>query len=227
MSNDILLERRLDPAVVELRLNRPQKKNALSIALRDQISDTLDRLADDESVSVVVFAAQGDTFSSGFDLGEFAMAAENPDFAAQLWASSDRYHHRVLSFPVATVAAVNGAALAGGFDLATMCDIRIAARSARFARPEGSFGPLMYGPLHDLVGSAIARDLSLTRRSVDAVEALSLHLVSRVVDDDALDDEARAVAIAVAETPRDLLLRHKATMLEATGTDAEADTLEI
>ncbi|MFV2039784.1 MAG: enoyl-CoA hydratase/isomerase family protein, partial [Acidimicrobiales bacterium] len=186
---------------------------ALSTALRDQLSDALDRLAADDTVHVVVIAASGDTFSACFDLGEFAIAADDADFAAVLWASSDRYHHRVLSFPLPTIAAVNGAALAGGFDLATMCDIRMAGRSARFARPESSFGPIMYGPLHDMVGSAVARDLSFTRRSVDAEEALVMGLVSRVVDDDQLAVEVAGMAARVAETPRELLMAHKAKML--------------
>lgn len=226
MDQPLVLETRLDPAIVELRLNRPDKKNALSTALRDELSDALDRLATDDSVRVVVIAAAGDTFSAGFDLGEFATASDDPDFARTLWASSDRYHHRVLSFPLPVIAAINGAALAGGFDLATMCDIRIAAQSARFARPEGSFGQIMYGPLHDMVGSAVARDLSFTRRSVNAEEALGLGLVSRVVANDRLDEEVASVAMQISETPRGLLMAHKAKMI-AHSNIGDGPTLEL
>ncbi len=226
MSEALVIERDLSEGVVELRLNRAHKKNALSIELRDQLSDALDRLAEDEDASVVVIAAAGDTFSAGFDLGEFAAAAEDPNLSQTLWASSDRYHHRVLAFPLPTVAAINGAALAGGFDLATMCDIRLAARSARFARPESSFGPIMYGPLHDMVGSTVARDLSLTGRSVTADEALGLGLVSRVVDDPELDGETAALAAQIAKTPRALLMNHKAKMIARAGI-SDLGTLEI
>jgi enoyl-CoA hydratase/carnithine racemase len=217
MSNDVVIERSLAAGVIEVRLNRPEKKNALSIAVRDLLSDALDRAAQDHSVSVVVIAATGDTFSAGFDLSEFAAAAEDTDLDRALWASSDRYHHRVLSFPLPILAAINGAALAGGFDLATMCDIRVASKSARFARPESSFGPIMYGPLHDMVGSSIARDLSFSGRSVQAEEALRLGLVSRVVDDAELDAEVATLASHIAATPRDLLLNHKAKMIARAG----------
>lgn len=226
MDQTLLLEERLHPTVVELRLNRPDKKNALSTALRDQLSDALDRLATDTTVHVVIIAAAGDTFSAGFDLGEFAQAADDSDFAAALWASSDRYHHRVLSFPLPIIAAVNGAALAGGFDLATMCDIRIGARSARFARPEGSFGQIMYGPLHDIVGSGVARDLSFTRRSVGAEEALSLGLVSLVVNDADLDTKVVGMAVQISETPRELLVAHKTKMIARSNIGA-GTTLEL
>ena len=116
----------------------------------------------------------GDVFSAGFDLGEFTRAAEDPAFGAELWASSDRFHHALLTFPLPLVAAVNGPALAGGFDLAVCCDVRIAADTARFAHPEFTFGDVVYSPLHELVGGAVARDLCLTGRPIDAAEALRL-----------------------------------------------------
>src|SRR5438270_11031683 len=119
---------------VTLTIDRADKKNALSIAVRDEISDALDRLADDEAVKVVVITGAGDTFSAGFDLKEFDRLHED-DFAAALWASSDRWHRTLIEFPLPTIAAVNGAALAGGFDLAVMCDLRVAADGARFAHP--------------------------------------------------------------------------------------------
>src|SRR5207244_2544809 len=101
-------------------------------------------------------------------------------FAATLWASSDRWHRGCIEFPLPLLAAVNGPALAGGFDLAVMCDVRVAADTARFSHPEITFGDVVYGPLHDIVGGAVARDLCLTGRAVDASEALRLHRVSAV-----------------------------------------------
>jgi len=71
-----------------------------------------------------------------------------------LWASSDRWHRTIIEFPRPTIAALNGPALAGGCDLAVMCDIRIAATTVRFAYPEQAFSDVVYGPLHDLVGGA-------------------------------------------------------------------------
>ena len=195
--------------VVRLVLNRPEKKNALSIALRDQVSDALDELAADEAVKVVVVTGAGDTFTAGFDLKEF----QDPGRADELWASSDRFHATVLRFPLPLVAAVNGAALAGGFDLAVMCDIRLAADTARFAHPEITFGDVVYGPLHDLVGGAVARELCFTGRPVDAAEAHRLGIVASVVPAAELDAETRRYTDMIVQAPRDVLLRTKAKAL--------------
>ena len=195
--------------VVVLRLERPEKKNALSIALRDEMSDALDGLAADERVKVVVVTGAGDTFSAGFDLSEFERLDDAP-FAERLWASSDRWHRTLIELPLPTIACVNGPALAGGFDLAVMCDIRVASQTARFAHPEQRFSDVVYGPLHDLVGGGVARDLCLTGRSIDASEALALGLVSAVVPPAAALDEARRYASMVAAAPREVLLRTKA-----------------
>ena len=119
----------------------------------------------------------GDAFSAGFDLREFGSV--DPAVVDAIWPSSDRFHDAVMRFPLPTVAAVNGVALGGGFDLAVLCDVRIAARSAAFAHAEHTFGDVVYAPLHELVGGAVARDLCLTGRTVDADEALRLGLVSR------------------------------------------------
>ncbi len=194
--------------VVTLTLNRPAKRNALSIALRDEVSDALRRLAADDAVKVVVVTGAGDVFCAGFDLGEFEL--DGPGDQERLWASSDRFHRACLEFPLPLIAAVNGPALAGGFDLAVMCDLRIAADTARFAHPEQAWGDVVYGPLHDLVGGAIAREICFTGRSVSAQEALALHLVSAVVPPGDLAAAAAETAAAVARPPREVLLRTKA-----------------
>jgi 1,4-dihydroxy-2-naphthoyl-CoA synthase len=110
-------------------------------------------------VKAVIITGAGDVFCAGFDLKEFERAGTDSEFGKALWASSDRYHRACIEFPLPLIAAVNGPAIAGGFDLAVMCDIRIAAQEARFAHPEITFGDVVYGPLHDLVGGAVARDL--------------------------------------------------------------------
>lgn len=202
------LVRRTGPhdGVIALTLNRTDKKNALSIALRDDLSDALDDLAGDDRVKTVVVTGAGDVFSSGFDLREF----QQPELSDQLWASSDRFHSTVLQFPLPLVAAVNGPAIAGGFDLAIMCDLRVAADTARFAHPEIEFGDVVYGPLHDLVGGAVARELCFTGRVVEAPEAKTLGLVSSVVPREALMKEASRITDQIVRAPRDVLLRTKA-----------------
>ncbi|MGZ6888271.1 MAG: enoyl-CoA hydratase/isomerase family protein, partial [Acidimicrobiia bacterium] len=210
-----------------ITLQRPQKRNALSIAVRDAISDALDDCAKDESLKAVAFTGAGDVFSAGFDLTEFPLAAEDPDFNRRLWDSSDRYHLAVLKFPLPTIAAVNGAALAGGFDLACMADLRVATPEARFGHPEYEWAPVLYRLLHDLVGGAVARDLVLTGRSVDAAEALRIGLVAAVVEPDELAAAVRARAEQIAVAPREALVATKAKIVDALGIPADARTLEL
>ncbi|HMQ27008.1 MAG TPA: enoyl-CoA hydratase/isomerase family protein [Acidimicrobiales bacterium] len=209
-----------------LPLDRPDRRNALSIALRDALADALDDLAADESVRCVVLTGAGTTFCAGFDLGEFTVAAEDPAFAERLWASSDRYHATVLTFPLPLVAAVNGPAIAGGFDLAVLSDVRVGADTARFAHPERTFGPVVYGPLRELVGGAVARDLCLTGRTIDAAEAHRLGLLRSVVPADRVVDEALAVARVTAEAPRERLADTKAKILRFGGVTPGA-TLDL
>lgn len=205
-----------------LTLNRPEKKNALSIALRDAVSDALDRLARDESLRCLVITGAGDVFSAGFDLGEFTSEDQ-----AALWASSDRFHHAVMRFPVPTIAAVNGPALAGGFDLAVLCDLRIASDRARFAHPEQRFGDVVYAPLHDLVGGAVARELCFTGTAVDPAEALEIGLVNAVVPHDELPVAVGRMAADIAAAPREFLVRTKAKALARAGIDAGTRTLDL
>jgi enoyl-CoA hydratase len=203
--------------VATLTLNRPLKRNALSIALRDEVTEALGPLAHHPGVKVVVITGAGDVFSAGFDLSEFRQAEQDPAFHARLWASSDRFHHACLAFPLPLVAAVNGPAIAGGFDLAVMCDLRVAAEEATFSHPELSFGDVIYAPLRDLVGGAVARELCLTGRVVTAREALGLRLVSSVVARPALAAEAARVAAQIARAPREVLVRTKAKAIRASG----------
>jgi enoyl-CoA hydratase/carnithine racemase len=205
-----------------LTLNRPEKKNALSIALRDEVADALDSVAADEAVKTVVVTGSGDVFCAGFDLREF----EDPDLADALWASSDRFHATVLRFPLPLIAAVNGPALGGGFDLAVMCDLRVAAETARFAHPEIMFGDVVYGPLHDLVGGAVARELCFTGRMVEAGEARSLGLVSSVVPPADLMHEVDRYARQIARVPRDVLVRTKAKVIRRAAV-ATGPTLDL
>jgi enoyl-CoA hydratase len=205
-----------DGAVATIRLDRAQKKNALSIELRDHVSDAFDRLAADEDTKVVILTGTGDVFSAGFDLKEFENR-DDADHMARLWASSDRFHTAVLECPLPTIAAINGPALAGGFDPAVMCDIRIAVPSVRFAHPEVLFGNVAYGPLRELIDGAAARELVLTGRDVLADEALALGLNSQIADASELMTVANALAQTIARPSRELVMRGKAKILRYAG----------
>jgi len=191
-----------EDGVAILTLDRPERKNALSIALRDAASDALDELARSDQLRALVITGAGDAFCAGFDLEEFT----RPEISEEIWSSSDRWHRTVLEFPLPTIAAVNGPAYGGGFDLAVMCTLRVVADTARFAHPEHVFGQVVYGPLHDLVGGAVARDLSLTGRRIDAAEAERVGLATRVVPRAEVVDAARAIAAEIAAAPREVLL---------------------
>lgn len=223
MSDLVTVDRPTDGVAV-VTLRRAAKKNALSIALREAVADALDALARDETVRAVVLTGDGTVFSAGFDLTEFQ--DPDPAFQRRLWASSDRFHATVLRFPLPIVAAVNGPALAGGFDLAVMCDLRVVAERARFAHVEYAWTEVVYRPLRELVGGSLARELTLTGRSVDAAEALRIGLANSVVPDDDVVPSAVALAATIAAMPRDIAVRSKAKIVRAAGID-EGSTLEL
>ncbi len=213
-------------AVVTVTLNRPKKKNALSIALRDEVSDALDALAKDDAVKVAVITGAGDVFSAGFDLGEFQQAAGDPEFMKTLWASSDRFHRCCIAFPLPLIAAVNGPAIAGGFDLATMCDIRFATPEAYFSHPEIAFGPIIYSLLHEIAGAGVARDLILSGRQIDAQEALDLRILTKITTRDQLESELAAYTALITRASRENLLQTKSKIIQRAQI-ADAATLDL
>jgi enoyl-CoA hydratase/carnithine racemase len=211
----MMLATDIDPdGIAVLRLDNEQRRNALSIAMRDAISDTLDQWATDDRVRVVVLTGTGTTFCAGFDLKEFVQ----PDLARTIRDSSRRYHLAVWQFAKPVIAAVNGAAFGGGFDLALLCDMRIAVPAAVFAHPEIKFGaPPLFTPLQWIVGAGIARDLCLTGRRIDAAEAHRLGLVNAIADADRLVDDAIATARVMAEAPQAALEATKRYLVSSAG----------
>jgi enoyl-CoA hydratase/carnithine racemase len=198
MSRDIATDV-ADDGIATLTLARAERRNALSIKLRDEISDQLDSWATDPAVRAVVLTGQGSTFCAGFDLDEFAQA----DLAARIKESSHRYHLAVWQFPKPLLAAINGPAVAGGMDLCVLCDFRIASANAVFGHPEIKFGaPPLFTPLQWIVGVGLARDLCLTGRRIDADEALRIGLVNRLSDPAGVLDDALAMARTIIEAPQ-------------------------
>src|SRR6201987_6264036 len=138
-----------DDGVATLTLSRPERRNALSIKLRNEITEQLDSWATDPAVRAVVLTGAGSTFCAGFDLDEFAQA----DLARRIKDSSRRYHLAVWHFPKPLVAAVNGPAMGGGMDLSVLCDCRIASSAAAFGHPEIKVGAApLFTPLQWIVG---------------------------------------------------------------------------
>ncbi|HJT37541.1 MAG TPA: enoyl-CoA hydratase/isomerase family protein, partial [Actinomycetota bacterium] len=138
MSYEFLLLSR-EGNIATVTLNRPEKRNALSAALRAEIARAFGELAADDSVSVVILTGAGSVFCAGFDLSEFDRSG---DVIAHFTEDDNPvvFHTALGTFDKPIVGAINGPALAGGFDVACQCDVRIAADTVVFGHPEIKFG---------------------------------------------------------------------------------------
>ena len=184
--------------VALLTLNRPEKRNALSRALRQEIVLRLEAFEKDEAVRAVVLSGAGPAFCAGFDRSEFTGGGE----MGEVFAESLEYHRRVYKFAKPLIAAVNGPALGGGCDLAAMCDFRLASSDAVFGQPQVRFGaPAAYELMRAVLGAGVAREMCLTGRRYDAQEALAIGLVNRVVEPAELLDVAAGLAREIATLP--------------------------
>jgi len=204
----------LDHPVATIRLNRPDKRNALSIKLRNDVVDCLEEIEGDKEIKAVLITGNGKAFCAGFDLDEF----KNPDPAHvdAIQESSHRFHTGLLNFSKPIVAAINGPAMAGGFDLAVMCDIRLASEAALFGHPELRFGsPVLYGLLKEAVGGGMARDLGLSGRNIDAAEAHRIGLISKVTSPDKLMEESKAMLEEICKSPLNALINEKKMILKS------------
>ncbi|MDH4249444.1 MAG: enoyl-CoA hydratase/isomerase family protein [Deltaproteobacteria bacterium] len=214
---DLILFRQ-EAAVAVLTLNRPEKRNALSSQLRQELMAVLDGLDADDSVRCVVLTGQGAVFSAGFDLSEFS----DPSRRKALWENSSAYHRRVFNFSKPIIAAIQGAALAGALDLALLCDIRLCDPSARFGHPEVRFGAVpLFSILKNVVGEGPARHLCFSGEPIGAAEALRIGLVTEVVALEALLPRALLLAQNIALSPLATLRYTKQSMCAAAGASFE------
>ncbi len=198
-------------AVALVTLQRPERRNALSIALRGELADACAGLAADTGVSCIVLTGAGDAFCSGMDTTEFG---GDRTHRLELVESSVRAFEAVARSPLPIVAAVNGAAVAGGFALALLCDLRVASTAATFGFPELGRGiPPSYAAARAVLAPALARRLCLGRETLDAARALALGVVSEVCEPAALRDRALEVAAGIAAVPRWTVLEVKRRIL--------------
>ncbi len=185
-----------------IRLNRPGALNALNSAMMDELSAVIPALDADPAMRAIILTGSDKAFAAGADIKEMAQKtfaeAVTEDFITRNWEAVTRCRKPV-------IAAVAGYALGGGCELAMMCDIILAADTARFSQPEITLGiPPGAGGTQRLpraIGKAKAMEMVLTARMIDAAEAERAGLVSRVVPADTLLDEARAVAAKIAALP--------------------------
>lgn len=187
-----------------LTLNRPSVLNALNLQMRDEIWSLLEAAALDDSVRVVVCRGAGErAFSSGADLSEFGTA---PSFAEARRGRTERdLWHRFAHFEKPMIAAVHGYALGAGCELALLCDLRIAAESARFGLPETHLGylPTAGGSqtLPRTAGLSRALDMIFTAEPITAGRALDYGIVNAVVPDSELQSATEDLARRVADLP--------------------------
>ncbi len=197
----ILLE--YNDSVATLTLNRPEKRNALSFQLIGELMRALDEVEQSQARALILTGA-GKAFCSGMDLAELrSLLGKSPEQHLEDSSHAARLFRRIFDFPKPTIAAVNGAAIAGGTGVATMCDFTLAAPEAKFGYTEVRIGfvpAVVASILVWQVGHKIARDLLLTGRLFGAEEALRLGLVNEVVAADNLMGRARELAGVLLES---------------------------
>jgi methylglutaconyl-CoA hydratase len=199
-----LLQTRTDGPVRTLRLNRPDKRNALNRALVSALRDALDALEDDEDARAAILTGAGSAFSAGADLAALRALQD----ASPRENERDSRHlaglfRRIYQHPLPIIAQVNGPAVGGGAGLAAVCDFSLVAEEAKIGFSEVRIGfvpAIVTVFVRRKLGEAAARDLLLRGRLVEGREAASLGLVTRAVPGEELETEARSLAHELATT---------------------------
>jgi enoyl-CoA hydratase/carnithine racemase len=193
MAEDILKVER-HPNYATITLNRPEKRNSLNEALLAAMDKAFAAIEDDKEIRAVILRGAGKSFSAGLDLAE----ADRLE-GGHTPVSIERTFHRLEQLPVPTIAAVQGAALAGGCELALHCDLRVAAEDARIGMTVARVGLVVpydfIRKLIEIIGTANTAQILYTAEPVNAQRALAMGMVHEVVYNDKLD----AAAIAWAE----------------------------
>lgn len=205
MTDQILLE--AAEGVATITLNRPEKLNAFTRDMLTGLIEALDECEERADIRAVILTGAGRGFCSGGDVGGMGEGQDNRPHVTKnrIWNEIQAFPKRAARFDKPLIAAVNGVAAGGGMDLALACDIRLAARSARFAETYARIGLLPGGGgawfLPRLVGTARALELLWTAEFIDAETALSIGLVNHVWDDADLLAQARKLAGRIASMP--------------------------
>jgi enoyl-CoA hydratase/carnithine racemase len=190
----------VEAGVATLTLNRPDARNALSIALMTDLERALKALAAEPAVKVVVLAANGPAFCAGHDVKEMR-ALEGRDAVAALFALCSRVMTAIVRLPQPVIAKVQGMASAAGCQLVASCDLAYAATSARFATPGVNVGLFCSTPmvaLSRVVGRKQAMEMLLSGQAIDAATAEAWGLVNHAVAPERLDAEVAAMAALIA-----------------------------
>jgi enoyl-CoA hydratase/carnithine racemase len=203
VADDVVLEWRGDIAVVSN--NRPEKLNATSDAFNRQLWECFYAIHVRPGVRAVVWRGEGKAFSSGRDLAQLGGARDGGMSHLQHIERGHGWTQMLLTCPAPIVVAMKGWAIGGMFERALLCDLRVGGRSARFWLPEAHHGVVPdsggLARLFQIAGHGVAADMALTARVMDAEEAYRHGILSRLVDDEAVDDTAFEMAEAIAKAP--------------------------
>jgi enoyl-CoA hydratase/carnithine racemase len=232
-----LLLREDEAGVATLTLNRPEARNALSLALLEALEETLAALAADRAVKAVVITGAGPGFCAGHDLRELTEARNDPDrgqaFFETAMARCAAVMRAVATLPKPTIAAVNGIATAAGCQLVASCDLAIADARARFCTPGVNIGLFCATPAVALSRAVARRDaleMLYTGELYDAAHAERIGLVNRVVGEGRARAEAQAFAARIAARPASVVQGGKAAFLRQEGRplpEAYADAARV
>ncbi|HEY1808260.1 MAG TPA: enoyl-CoA hydratase-related protein [Acidobacteriaceae bacterium] len=202
MTHSSTLHTHTDSGIHTIVLNRPDKRNALTPQLIEDLTDALESAAANPLCRVVILTGAGSAFCAGLDLEHLRAMAETPSQGSAEDDQADAERIAALlrtlyDLPLPTIAAVNGPAIAGGMGIATLCDFTFAVPEAKFGYTEVRIGfipAIVSAFLRAQIGDKRSRDLLLTGRLLSADEAQTLGLVTRVVPEPELIPEARALA---------------------------------
>lgn len=201
------LKLQLDQGILTVSLNRPQTLNAISPELMDDLAALCDELSGDSPVRVVIITGAGKAFSSGLDLNLFeqdSMLSNSESLRVLIRGWQDTFN-KIEGLPQLTIAAINGACLGAGLELALVCDFRVSSSRATLGLPEVKLGiiPDLGGitRLTRMVGPAWAKEVVLRGRNVSAMEALRIGMVNRVADPGDMPGIARNWAQQFSKLP--------------------------
>lgn len=193
----------IDGAVATLTFNNPDRHNAMSLAMWREATTSLQALAREDSVHVVILTgAGGKSFVSGADISKFESERSTEVRVESYTEATEELAQTLLNCPKATIAMIRGYCIGGGVNIAVCCDLRVCDEKSRFAVPAARLG-LGYGYVHiqrlqDLVGPQNALEILLTARQFDAGEAKQMGLVNRIVPDIEIETYVRGVADTIA-----------------------------
>jgi len=219
VTNDDVVIVEVANGVASVTMNNPQSRNALHPVMIAALHTCIVELSERSDVNAILLTGNGSAFSAGLDLKHLMTLSSAA--RVQYMRSAFDLFQTLYNLPIATIAAVNGAAVAGGFDLAVFCDIRVCVPNALFAQPEIKIGVSQFVyPLYTIIGMGKAKELAMTGEAINSNEAFRIGLVNYVYEADELMKKAGELAKTIASRARDTIQATKTTANRLNGKDA-------